>query len=247
MRPARHVVICLGATFLLSGGGLWLALGRNAYEPEHRGQPPRADTAADQEKGRSLGPSGASSRSAESSRPTEVRTAVVRALLEELDRVADATPEAKRQLRQMLLEMDKQLAQAAVPPRVTVPKSRTLKTEPKPGGQPTPRDEAGSGPQNPQSADGARTPVVRALLDLVNHLPTTNLSDEERQQREAVREGLLQADAILSQHLGQAAVDRIKAANEKPPTPKVFNPRKGPSSESPNKTKPALGNPNGGK
>ncbi|MCS7304396.1 MAG: hypothetical protein NZ602_04735 [Thermoguttaceae bacterium] len=55
-------------------------------------------------------------------KPGEVRTALVRALLEVLDKLNDVSEEDRRQVRQLLLEADKDLAKALQPPSVPIPK-----------------------------------------------------------------------------------------------------------------------------
>lgn len=235
MQPTRHTVAVIAGVLALSGGGLWLALDRTADKPGGVERASRTEAAAPGGRGGPSDTPGRGADSGDSSQSGEVRTEIVRALLKELDHLGDATPEEKRELRRLLLDVDKQLAEATIPPRIG-PESQPQKSgkygsKGPLGHKPGTQDVPNSAQKDMDKADGPRTPIVKALLELVNDLPTANLSDEEKDQRAAVRDGLLRADTILSQHLGQAAVDRIKAANEKHPAPRVFNPRKRPPAE----------------
>ncbi|WP_347246463.1 hypothetical protein [Thermogutta sp.] len=146
---------------------------------------------------------------------TQVRTEIVRRLLKALDNLPNVDPKQKRELRRILLDSDKQLVQAVKSPET--PRATSEQSERK---EQKPSTDGGKSP----SFEGPKSPVIKALLDLLDDIPQDDLADHDSRQTDTLRENLIQADKILSQHLGRSAVNRIKAANRKPTVPRVFNP-----------------------
>jgi len=169
----------------------------------------------------------------------KVRTELVRRLLAKLDSLDDISAEDKKELERILLEADAELAQAPAKPRVTGhgPRSgdRPAKAKPPQVGQEasTKQAQASEDQGQPETPTEAETPMVRALLKLLDEVIADNLADnsDDSQSADALRESLLRSDQVLRQYLGHAARARIEAANRKPPVPQVSNPRKKPSSD----------------
>lgn len=175
----------------------------------------------------------------EDSAGKKVRTELVRRLLAKLDSLDDISAEDKKKLERILLEADAELAQAADRPRATGrgfrSGDRPAKAKPPQVGQEasTKQAQASEGQGQPETPTEAETPMVRALLKLLDEVIADNLADnsDDSQSADALRESLLRSDQVLRQYLGHAARARIEAANRKPPVPQVSNPRKKPSSD----------------
>jgi len=187
----------------------------------------------------------------EDSAGKKVRTELVRRLLAKLDSLDDISAEDKKKLERILLEADAELAQAADRPRATGRGFRsgdrpTKGQPPQVGQEPsreqgavtargaqTPSTQASEGQGQPETPTEAKTPMVRALLKLLDEVIADNLADnsDDSQSADALRESLLRSDQVLGKYLGPAARARIEAANRKPPVPQVSNPRKKPASD----------------
>ncbi len=180
----------------------------------------------------------------------KVRTELVRRLLDKVDSLDDISAEDKKELRKILLEADAELARAAGNPRVTGPGApsgnRPAKGKPAQSGQEQSAKQGaaarGSKIQSTQPSEGqgqpntpseAKTPMVRALLKLLDEVLEDNLADQSNDSAsaDALRESLLRSDQLLRQYLGDASRARIEAANRKPPVPQVSNPRRKPSAD----------------
>ncbi|MGQ9562104.1 MAG: hypothetical protein ACUVQG_03575 [Thermogutta sp.] len=179
-----------------------------------------------------------------------IRTLLVKRLLNKLDASEDISVQEKSELEKILREADRYLAEAAAkksggPGDQPSQNAGNESKEPASSGkQPAARTDAGkpAAMQEQTTAEKrslsketgeARTPVVRALLRLLDEVIEDEVADTTKrsQQKDELRESLLEADKLLRQYLGDSARARIEAANRKPSIPNVYNPRRKPASE----------------
>lgn len=217
MKLSKYAFFSTIIVILVSLMSAWMIAGRvtAAIDGQEVTKKPVQTTAA-QEADADRTPARANDGNPEKSLKTEI----VRKLLKELDSLDQASEEDRKRLRDMLLQLDEELAQSLKFPQV----SQKSKDSPSAPANSRKTENHQLQPQPNDRPESPKTSIVRALLDLLDDIPRTQVSQEERRERDAVRDYLFQADEILSQHLGKAAINRIKAANNKIPSPEVFNP-----------------------
>ena len=206
------------------GTATWLALG-GTDQPTVQGNPAEpAKAAKTTDTHRIQDPSQIVEQAPQKKGDAEVHTDIVRRLLKALDDLPDVQPEERRQLRRILLDSDRQLVQALKSPEAPHPASKESKRK---------EQKRSHDGETAPSNEGPRSPLIKALLELLDDIPEDSVADRNSHDTDTLRENLLKADKILAQHLGQSAVNRIKAANRKPAVPRVFNPpRKAPAQPS---------------
>jgi len=211
----RHRLRIMGIGFLVFAGlgiAAWLALGEADQPPTHQRKSAKSPRITSSDQPQQLARQG--NQDQREKADNQVQTEIVRRLLKALDDLPNVNPEEKRELRRILLDSDNQLAQALKSPQ-SPQVNRKQPAEP----QKPPQDGSKMPP-----TEGPRSPLIKALLDLLDNTPEDNIAERNSQEKDTLRENLLQADKILAQHTGQSAVNRIKAANRKPVVPRVFNP-----------------------
>lgn len=160
---------------------------------------------------------------------SEVKNEIVRRLLEKLDDT-DADPESIRTVRKMLMEADQELSAAladngrspkptATPPRPQAP-AGTAPVDRDDPAAPGDRAQGAVPPNSPKQAK-AKTPIVAALLTVLDEIAAADKDAED-----VVRDALTQADAQLSTILGASSKERILRANQKPPIRVPLEPKR---------------------
>lgn len=176
-----------------------------------------------------------------------VQSELIRALLDALEDVEGGDPEQRRAVRRMLREADDELAAAmegnARRPRLSEVPSDGNGDQTDAGTKPPRRESpyvppraiaearrrlAESGVGRPEATDEAQTPLVRALLEVLDDMATT---DDEAE--DTVRDALLEADSELRDVLGGNSKRLIERANRRARAPRVFNPPRRPADSDP--------------
>lgn len=159
---------------------------------------------------------------------SEVRNEIVRRLLEKLEDT-DADPESIRTVRKMLMQADQELS-AALADNGRSPKPTAAPRPQAPAGTASvdrdepaePGDRAqGTAPPNSPKPVKAKTPIVAALLTVLDEI-----ANADKDAEDVVRDALAQADAQLSTILGANSKERILRANQKPPIRVPNEPRR---------------------
>lgn len=181
----------------------------------------------------------------------QIRTSIVRRLLDRLEVLDDVSSEEKKELEKILREADRYLAEAATKKSAATSNRFAQDGAGNSKGLASARKQETALPQRGKSAllqgrtaqmkepsstepsSEAQTASIRALLRLLDEVIEDEVADttERSQQKDALRESLLEADKVLRQYLGNSSRARIEAANRKPPIPNVYNPRRKPASE----------------